>query len=174
VFVYGSMRSDLTRANREVAEWLARGHYGLDLRYPVIADRELRPALFSEASLVLVGNAESHAQIRELDEKLPIRVSGTALVAGRERYNGSVGAIFVYPNPRAPRRYLLLVEGVDAPGIWAALSLPQLIPDFLIYDQALAPAAAQQVLGAGSVLGGGFFASDWSLPPAFADPFRAK
>jgi hypothetical protein len=81
-----------------------------------------------------------------------------------------VGAAFVVPNPRRPDRYLVVVEGVDAPGTWRSLSLPSLLPDFVVYDVKLAPARGQMLLGAGSVRAAGFFKNDWSLPEVTADP----
>jgi hypothetical protein len=166
IFVYGSLDPRWTRANREVAETLARLRYGVQIRYPVVSDRELDRALEATHSLVLVGNAQSHSLIRQLDAALPIRVVGDAVRVGDQSFPGpTTGTSFVYPNPEHPDRYLLLVEGVGVPGLYYALSLPALLPDFAVYDSRVAPAAGQQILGAAEVLTAGFFRPDWSLPP---------
>jgi hypothetical protein len=52
------------------------------------------------------------------------------------------------------------VEAPRAPGIWGA-SLAALLPDFVVFDAGLTPAAGQQVLGAARVLAAGFFERDW-------------
>jgi hypothetical protein len=80
-----------------------------------------------------------------------------------------VGAIFIHPNPRQPERYVVVVEAPRAPGIWRALSLPALLPDFVVFDAGLAPAAGQQVLGSARVLAAGFFERDWAVPKDFRD-----
>jgi predicted esterase len=165
IFVYGSLDPRWTRANREVADTLARLRYGVQIRYPVVSDRELDRALEATHSLVLVGNAQSHSLIRRLDAALPIRVVGDAVRVGGQSFPGpTTGTTFVYPNPEHPEHYLLLVEGVGVPGLYYALSLPALLPDFAVYDSLVAPAAGQQILGTAEVLGAGFFRSDWSLP----------
>ena len=64
----------------------------------------------------------------------------------------------------------MVITGTDAAGIWRALSLPQLLPDFLVYDAALEPAAAEIVLGADAqVIAGGFFDQEWKLPADIED-----
>jgi hypothetical protein len=82
-----------------------------------------------------------------------------------------VGAIFVRPNPRHPDRYVVVVTAPRAAGIWRALSLPQMLPDFVVYDDELAPAAAEVVLGRDAkVVAAGFFDDAWKLPKELRDP----
>ena len=63
-----------------------------------------------------------------------------------------------------------MVEGVSALGTWRSLSLPDLLPDFVVYDSAVAPARGQIILGAGSVRAAGFFTRDWGMPTSVHDP----
>lgn len=76
----------------------------------------------------------------------------------------------------APRRVncarcdVVVIEGVDAAGTWPSLSLPSLLPDFIVDDADLGPPRGQMLLGAGSVRAGGFFSNDWSLPASVHDP----
>ncbi|MEB2311603.1 MAG: alpha/beta hydrolase-fold protein [Sorangiineae bacterium] len=176
VFVYGSLDPGTARANREVARAFARRRPGLDVRYEIIADRELDRARTARASLFLVGTARDNLALRELDAELPVRVHGGALALGAHRYSGEeVGAIFIAPNPRNPDRYVIAIEATSVRGIWRALSLPELLPDFVVYDERVAGAAAEQVLGKhASVLAGGFFNADWSVPNDVADPVAAR
>jgi hypothetical protein len=154
-----------------VAEALARRH-GPDVHYRVLADRELGDTTESRHAVIAVGTPRDHLLLGRVAKDLALRVESNAIVVGSERHaEPGTGAIFVQPNPRHPDRYLVVVTGVDAAGIWRALSLPQLLPDFLVYGAGLAPAAGEVVLGRDArVLAGGFFDADWHLPASFHDP----
>jgi len=65
---------------------------------------------------------------------------------------------------------VLVVEGTTAEGTWRSTSLPDLLPDFIVYDEAVAPARGQQLLSAGAARAAGFFKVDWSLPGDLRDP----
>ncbi len=174
LFVYGTADPALTRANEEVARAFATIRWGISVRYPMMSDAEFfarGEALANERSLFLVGGARSNRVVRALEAELPILIDGDAVMLGGQRITGrQLGAAFVRPNPRRPDRYVAVVEGVDALGTWRALSLPDILPDFVVYDEGVAPARGQMLLSAGSVRAGGFFENDWSLPASFADP----
>jgi len=144
------------------------------VEYPVMSDVEFfakGEKLANAKGLFLVGNAKSNGVVRALDARLPIHVDGDAVVLGGERYTGrEVGVAFIRPNPENPARYVVVVEGVDAPGTWRSLSLPDLLPDFVVYDVDVASARGQMILGSGSVRAGGFFTNAWELPPVVLDP----
>jgi poly(3-hydroxybutyrate) depolymerase len=171
LFVFGSLDPATTRANREVAESLAELSHGIDIRYAVVSDRQVTREMERDHSLVLVGNAQTNRILSRLDARLPIRVAAGRVLLGAQSFAAEeVGTVFIHPNPDQPDRYVVAVEAPTVRGLWRALSLPQLLPDFLVFDAGLAPAAAEQVLGAASVLAGGFFANDWSLPKDTRDP----
>jgi predicted esterase len=171
LFVYGSRDPAWARASREVAQSLANLRFGVDVAYPVLADLELTPELARDHSLVLVGNPSTNQAMAALDARLPIRVTPECVELAARRYCGDeVGAMFIYPNPDHPDRYVVLVEAPKLPGLLRALSLPQLVPDFLVFDAGVAASAGEQVLASGHVLAGGFFQNDWSLPPTLDDP----
>lgn len=133
-------------------------------------------------SLVLVGNARSNSVTQGYAEKLPVRVvspdekgqGGHVEWAGKSYSGREVGVAMVFPHPedldrasalpaplRHGERYLLLIAGVDAQGTLRALSLPDLLPDFVVWDSTLEPAHGQTLLGKGSVLAAGYFDGDW-------------
>ena len=174
LFVYGVDDPTQARANEEVAHAWAAGGAGIAVHYPVMSDAEFfaqAESLANERALFLVGNAKSNRVLRALEPALPVRVDGSAVLMGADRIEGAeVGAAFVVPNPRRPDRYLVVVEGADAAGTWRSLSLPSLLPDFVVYAARVAPARGQMLLGAGSVRAAGFFKNDWSLPDVLADP----
>ena len=81
-----------------------------------------------------------------------------------------MGAAFIRPNPRRANRYVVVVEGDDRARHVALFSLPDLLFDFVVYDEHVAPSRGQMLLGPGSVLAGGFFDNDWGFPKQTEDP----
>jgi hypothetical protein len=130
-------------------------------------------ALANDHALFLVGNAKSNRLVRELEPSFPIRIEGDDVVVGDRRIapkdgeadRSQLGAVFIRPNPRRPDRYVVVVEGAGPLGTWRSLSLPDLLPDFVVFDQDVAPSSGQLLLGAGKLRAGGAFGMDWSLPP---------
>jgi len=177
LFVYGADDPSQTRANEEVARAWARIRGGVDVRYPVMSDAEFvakGEPLANDRALFLVGNARSNRVLRQIEPELPIQVDRDAIVVGSDRLTGpQLGAAFIRPNPRRADRYVVVVEGVDALGTWRSLSLPDLLPDFVVYDERVGPARGQMVLGSAMALAAGFFENDWSLPSKLADPLAA-
>ncbi len=170
VFVYGTRDPSATRLNHEVATTLAHPGFGVEARWPVLADIDVDEAMASSHALFLVGNARSNAYLARIEARLPIRIEGDAVVAGASRFRGEqVGTMFIYPNPEHPERYVLVLEGADITGLLRGLSLPRLLPDFIVYDAGLAGARGQTVLGTAHVLAGGMFDSAWNLPGDVAD-----
>jgi hypothetical protein len=175
--VYGADDPAQTRANEEVARAFATVRAGVTVKLPIMSDADFLArgeALANDRALFLVGNARSNRVLRALEAELPIKVDDGAIVLGGQRFTGrQLGAAFIRPNPKRPDRYVAVVEGADALGTWRALSLPDLVPDFVVYDESLAPARGQMLLSSGSVRAGGFFQNDWSLPASTADPLAS-
>jgi predicted esterase len=171
IFVYGTLDPRTALANREVAEAFAHVRPGPDVAYRVIPDRDLDPATEASHAVFAVGSEADHLLLAQVGRELPIRVEPGALrIASERQEKPGTGAIFITENPRHRERYLVVVTGVDAAGIWRALSLPQLLPDFVVYDDALAPASGEVVLGADAhVVAAGFFDRDWKLPKEIRD-----
>ncbi len=153
LFVYGVDDPGQTRANEEVARAWATIRWGTTVKYPVLSDAEFfarGEPLANDHALFLVGNAKSNRVVRALEPELPIAIDGDPVVlsetAGGARVGlhqtriagPQLGAAFVRPNPRRPDRYLVVVEGVDALGTWRSLSLPDLLPDFIVWDERIA------------------------------------
>ena len=177
LFVWGASDPDQARANEEVARAWAAIRGGVSVRYPIISDTDFvaqGQSLGNERALFLVGNAKSNQVVRLLEPELPVRIDGDAVVIGDKRITGEQsGAAFIRPNPRRPDRYVVVVEGTSALGTWRSLSLPDLLPDFVVWDVGVAPARGQILLSAGSLRAAGFFKNDWSLPELLDDPLAA-
>lgn len=176
LFVYAASGEEAPVAER-VARAMAKVRGGVDVSYPVTSDAEFfarGEPLAHDRALFLVGRDNRVlAEIEAKSAPFPIRVDAEGVRVGAERITGrEVGAAFIRPNPLRPDRYVVVVAGADAAGTLRALSLPDLVPDFVVWDESLAPARGQILLGSGSVRAAGFFGLDWSLPGSFADPRR--
>jgi predicted esterase len=176
--VYGTEDPNQTRVNLEVARAFATIRWGVDVAYPILKDTEVDLDAVPTKGTIVIGNARGNRLLRALEPSLPVKVtpanddgSNGSIAFGGKTFTGSqLGAAFVVPHPRAPDQYLLVIEGADALGTFRALSLPELLPDFVIWDERLAPARGQSLLGFGSVLAAGFFDRAWQAPKTFDDP----
>ncbi|MGA2450874.1 MAG: alpha/beta hydrolase-fold protein [Polyangiaceae bacterium] len=185
LFVWGDDDPTQARANREVARAWSRVRSGVRADFPVMSDREFfarGELIANDRSLFLVGNARSNRIVRELEPQFPIRVDRSDVVLVRQgsdanapvlerlvsasspTWASQLGSMFIVPNPARPSRYAVVVEGVSALGTWRSLSLPELLPDYVVFDEAVAPARGGSVLGAAKLRAGGYFANDWQLP----------
>lgn len=174
-FVYAS-EGDAAHANEHVARWLAKVRPGVKVAYPIMSDVEFfakNEALANERALFLVGRGNKVLAAMEAaaGASFPIRIESGAVFVGSEKIVGrELGAAFIRPNPLRTDRYVAVLAGADVPGTLRALSLPDLLPDFIVWDEAIAPSRGQILLGAGSARAAGFFGMDWSLPTAILDP----
>jgi hypothetical protein len=155
-----------------VARAWARVRTGVHVDYPVLSDIEFfarGEAIANDRALFLVGNAKSNRVVRELEPNLPIRIAGDAVSIGGKLVEpddggaetSQLGAAFIQPNPRRPDRYVVVVEGVGPLGTWRSLSLPEMLPDYVIFDRGVAPARGMLILGAAAVRAAGYFGNDW-------------
>jgi hypothetical protein len=139
-----------------------------------MSDREFRERgerIDQDRPLFLVGNAKENSLVRELEDDFPIKVSGDAILLGKKELRGpEVGAAFIRPNPRHPETYVVVMEALTPLGTMRAMSLPDILPDYAIYDRGVAPSRGQLILGAGTLLEGGLFSSDWSLSASARGP----
>jgi len=176
LFVWGASDPRQARANEEVARAFARVRWGVRVDYPVMSDVEFAArgeAIANDRALFLVGNARSNLVVRDLEPELPIRIDGDDVLVGAGRIapkgspgDSQLGAMFIWPNPRRRDRYVVVVEGASALGTWRSLSLPDMLPDYAVFDEDVEPARGQLMLGAGTLRTAGYFGSDWSLPSA--------
>ena len=174
LFVYGSSDDD-ARANEQVARHFAKIRAGVQVAYPIMSDAEFleqNQPLANDRALFLVGRTNKVLAALEQTSAFPIHVEAGAVTVGRERFTGKeLGAAFVRPNPARADRYVVVVAGADVPGTLRGMSLPDLLPDFVVWDETVAPARGQILLGSGSFRAGGLFDKEWALPAKTADPF---
>ena len=178
LFVWGASDPAQARANEDAAKGWARVRWGVHVDYPVMSDVEFvarGEPLDNDRALFLVGNAKANRVVSELEPSFPIRIDGDDVVLSGKHLapkdgpadRSQLGVAFIRPNPRRPDRYVVVVEGVGPLGSWRSLSLPDMLPDWVVFDADVGPARGGLLLGAASLRAGGFFGSDWSLaaPP---------
>jgi hypothetical protein len=174
LFVWGASDHDGAAANEAVAHAFAKIRPGIDVRYPVMSDLEFLASgekLDRDRALFLVGNAKENALVRALEKDFPIRIEGDAVKLGAKTLRAEeIGAMFIRPNPQHPSTYVVVVEAPTPVGTMRALSLPDILPDFVVWDRRVAPSRNQLILGAGALVAGGRFNNDWSLPSDTDDP----
>lgn len=189
-FVYAD--GDEAKANVQIAKAFAE-RPGIPASYPMLSDTDFlarNEPLANDRSLFLVGRDNKVLRALEAANAaaastgtsasaggggggaaFPIHVeAGAVTIAGQRITGREVGAAFVYPNPLRADRYVVVVAGADVAGMLRAESLPEFLPDFVVWDAALAPARGGVLLGSATLRAGGFFKNDWSLPATFADP----
>src|SRR5579883_1819324 len=175
LFVWGASDPSQARANEEVARAWARVRNGVRVEYPVMSDAEFvarGEPIANDRALFLVGNARSNRLVAELEPSFPIRIEGDSVVLGTQRVaaddgtaeTSQLGVAFIRPNPQRPDRYVVVVEGLGALGTWRSLSLPEMLPDYVVYDRGVAPARGMVLLGTASLRAAGNFTNDWALP----------
>lgn len=170
-FVYGTRRTETSRATWELARAWSNGRGSAELVYPVVADRDLGESALASGNLFLIGGAKDNLVSARLAPGLKSRTETGKLFLGDLAFDGDdVGCLYVAPHPKNPEHYLLVLDAVSAQGYYLTNALPALLPDFVVFDRALIPAAGQQVLSDGRVRAAGFFRWDWSLPKATQDP----
>jgi hypothetical protein len=179
LFVWGASDPAQARANEETARGWARVRWGVRVDYPIMSDTEFLARgepIANDRALFLVGNAQSNRLVRELESSFPIRIEGDDVVLGDKHIapkNGAsgsdvsqLGVAFIRPNPRRADRYVVVVEGVGPLGTWRSLSLPDMLPDWIVYDEDVEPTRGMLMLGGGIPRASGMFTSDWALAPS--------
>jgi hypothetical protein len=189
LFVWGASDPAQARANEDAAKAWAKVRWGVDVEYPVMSDTEFYAkgeAVANERALFLVGNAKSNRVVRELEPSLPIHIEGDDVVVGTKHVSpkdgrsaapprpgqdqgdgktedSQLGVAFVWPNPRRADRYVVVVEGVGPLGTWRSTSLPDMLPDYAVFDEGVAQARGQLLLGGASFRLAGYFGKEWEL-----------
>ncbi|MCC6619756.1 MAG: prolyl oligopeptidase family serine peptidase [Deltaproteobacteria bacterium] len=176
--VYGTQDPAQVEANRLTAERLAYHSPWIDLRVPVKADVDVTDDDLIGRSLVLVGNPTTNRLTRRVEADLAkagLRFEAGAIVLGARRFAGEdVGVSLIRPSPFDPNRYLVVHAGVGIEGTLSARYLPDLAPDFLVYDSRMRAVFGDKILGPREALYGGFFDARWRLPEDGGPPDVAR
>ena len=165
-FVVGTQDPAHTFVNRLVAEHWAHPK-GWIVDYPIVDDTDVTDAMIAERALVLIGPPSSNAILARMADRLPIRIGEDAITLGEEIHRGEhAGVAFVAPSPLAPSRMVLVIAGPRPLGTWRSIALPDILPDYVVYDERVAPARERWACGGTGCeyRAHGFFDMDWRLP----------
>jgi len=167
IIVYGTQDPAQLEANRLTAERHAMHSPWITVRAPIKADVEVTDADLAGRSIVLIGNPTSNSLTKRFEGALAegaIHFEPLALVFGGQRYEGAeVGISAIRPSPLDPNRYLVIHAGVGPEGTLSSRYLPELVPDYLVYDSRLRVVFGDRILGPRDVLAGGFYDARWRL-----------
>ncbi len=169
IFVVGTGDPEEVRANERVAlRWSQRS--GVRARYPVVRDDAYTDAMGAARTLVLIGR--SNRVLARMAARLPLRVDEHAVTIGERRFEGAdTGAVFTAPNPDDPTRAVLVIAGTTALATLLSCALPDLVPEYVVFDSRVAPARGRVVLGPeASVRAAGFFDFEGRPVGSDADP----
>lgn len=165
VHVYGTLRPENTAALKQLAEKGARGYplWLWTVEQEVIADSAVTPELARDAHLVLYGTPGDNSVLDRISAKLPIQVDASSVRLGAASFSQKgVGTRFIYPNPEAPERYVMVFSAPTVDGVRRGLNLPDFVPDYVVYDAASASSRPRLVPGPRKPVRG-FFGPSWEL-----------
>ncbi len=165
-FVVGTQDPRHTFVNRLVARrWSHPKGWVVD--YPIVDDVDVTDAMIRDTVLVLVGPPSSNSVLARIADRLPIRVANDGVHVGDAVHRGAqVGAAFVAPNPLNPDRMVLVIAGPEPLGTWRSIALPDILPDYVVWDERIASARDRWACGGTGCeyLAHGFFDMRWQLP----------
>jgi len=167
IHVYGTANAEHTDALRDAAQRGARGWplWAWDLKQQVVADSEVTPEMMRSATIVLYGSPGDNTLLTRMDGALPIHVDAHGVGIGDRRFDGDdVGVRFLYPNPLAPERYVVVQAAVTPEQVGAANKLAEFGGDWVVFDARTLRGAQRRVFGPNRPLDVGYFDDLWRLP----------
>lgn len=160
------------RLLRSVALRLRRPYRRVSLRYPVVSDRRYRRSRYKDHALILVGNQQTNRVLARLAPRLPIQVDSAAVRVGAATHRRPhVGAIFIYPNPESPGRYIKVVAGTTERSYELLPRLPGYLPDYVVFDENIDNKPFGPIVGDHrKLVDGGTFDEQWRLRAPASQP----
>ncbi|MBN8614075.1 MAG: extensin family protein [Deltaproteobacteria bacterium] len=177
IHVYGTQVAEQTEALRTSAQRGARGWplWLWNHQQRVVADTEVTDEMMRSSHLVLYGTPGSNAVIERIQERLPIHVASDAIVVGTQRITGTeLGTRFVFPNPEAPGRYVIVQEGQTVAAVNRGHNLPDFLPDWVVYDPRSSARRARLISGRNGQVAMGYFDRFWRVPAGQASATIAE
>jgi enterochelin esterase-like enzyme len=165
--VYGTGNPEHTEALERAARKGSSGWplWLWDFDQQVVADTQVDEERMKSANLVLYATPGSHAILERVAGQLPIAVTSEGVTVGARHHGGrDVGVRFIYPNPLAPGRYLIVQAGVTPEAVARGHNLPDFLPDYVVYDGSTTRSRPRLNFGPHRPLELGYFDSQWELP----------
>ncbi len=173
--VVGTISPD--EAMRAMCEWKGRAFVEYWQVWQHVTPRLFKDTEISDGdaarySLVLIGGPADNAVARRLADRLPLEIRRDAILVDGRRFAVEDGAVaLVHPSPLNPERYVAVVAGTSAGGLWFWEPSDGGVGDwdFVVLDGRSGPASASLQGGAFPERGrvaSGLFDGDWKLREA--------
>lgn len=129
----------------------------------VVLDTELTEEQIKNNHLICFGDFHSNQYLRSIAANLPIQWTKDTLRVGSRKFESDTCVpTFCFPNPRNPKRYVVINSGMtyrEFSNVSNSRQIPML-PDWAI----LGIGSKDDAIFAGEVIAQGFFDESWSLP----------
>jgi enterochelin esterase-like enzyme len=138
----------------------------------VYLDSELSDADAARYSLILIGGPDANLVARKLAVKLPVEVAVDHIKIGGRSFAATGARVqMIYPNPLNAGRYVYLVAGTSASGLyfWMPEALRNAQFDFSIEDGHM-PSAKERQTQREVWVAGGWFDREWKVSDALLIP----
>ena len=150
------------RHNQELAQSLQKDWYRFAKGFRGIKrDTDVTDAEMARSNLVLFGTPATNAVLGRIAAKLPIRFTprGYEILGRTFEANDKTGLMFIYPNPLAPTRTVVVCSGLHYGAKLGDNHKYDLLPDFIVYSD------EPDYDDSNSVYCAGFFDTAWQLDP---------
>ncbi len=163
LYVYGTAGGkEAAERNRTLArqvqkEWHA---FAKGIRN-IVPDTAISEAEMARSNLVLFGTPKTNALLAKMAAKLPIRFTdeGYEILGKTYKASETTGLIFIYPNPLAPERYIVVYDGQHYGEKLGENHKYDLLPDFIVYS------SEPDYDDTNCFYVAGFFDCSWQLDP---------
>jgi pimeloyl-ACP methyl ester carboxylesterase len=165
VFVAGtSGGAEATSANLKLAQRMQREWYQFAKAFrQVVKDADLPAREIARANLILFGTPKTNAVLARIakEGKLPIRFTDAGYEILGKAYKASpgTGLMFIYPNPLAPDRYIVVNCGAPYGEKLGPNHKFDLLPDYIVYSD------EPDYDDSNAFYCAGFFDGAWQLDP---------
>ncbi|HPD13957.1 MAG TPA: prolyl oligopeptidase family serine peptidase [Planctomycetota bacterium] len=166
LFVVGTAGDqEATERNRTLARQMQKEWYAFAKGIRQIAsDTAITDAEMARSNLLLFGTPKTNAVLARLADRLPIRFTdeGYEILGKTYKAGETTGLMFIYPNPLAPERYIVVCDGQRYGEKLGENHKYDLLPDFIIYS------AEPDYDDTNCFYVAGFFDGAWKLDPKLA------
>jgi hypothetical protein len=162
-FVYGTAGGkEAAERNRTLARQVQKEWYAFAKGFRnVVPDTAIPEAEMGRANLILFGTPKTNALLAKMAAKLPIRFTdeGYEFLGKTYKAGETTGLMFIYPNPLAPERYIVVYDGQHYGEKLGENHKYDLLPDFIVYSD------EPDYDDSNSFYVAGFFDGAWQLDP---------
>ena len=142
----------------------------------VFQDTEMKDADMAKYSLLLVGGPDANRVTAQLAARLPLQIAADRATIDGKGFPAKDAAVqMIYPNPLNPERYVWIVAGTSADGMYFSDPNPQRLSDweYSIVDGRI-PGYKQSASSLDTRVVSGMFDYNWRFSDSLARPGDAE